>query len=220
MTEKLTDDERNHLVKWGYSSGDKALSIIDALTAENERLCKQVADLLARERWALNTSLGVIARLHDTEARLTEATAIIRQILADDEPRQITGITGETQDRVDAFLANQPAAPYGTPDESPGFNATWPIGEPKHAAPARTEAEDEPPECDNCGATIDGNQAATSDVCHDCWRSAKERTEAEQAVLDAMANALIRAPNSRGYRLRPEDDNAVCRAELARRGLK
>ncbi len=45
-------------------------------------------------------------------------------------------------------------------------------------------------------------------------------TEAEQAVLDAMAAAVIRSPNGAGRRLRVEDEAAVCRAELARRGLK
>lgn len=30
--------------------------------------------------------------------------------------------------------------------------------------------------CDNCGARMDGDIAATADVCHDCWRAAKDRT--------------------------------------------
>lgn len=58
---------------------------------------------------------------------------------------------------------------------------------------ARLRRENPDPECDNCGAVIDGNQAATSDVCHDCWRSARERacTPEERAVLEAWSEKHI-----------------------------
>jgi hypothetical protein len=76
---------------------------------------------------------------------------------------------------------------------------------------ARLRRENPEPECDNCGAVIDGNQAATSDVCFDCWRSAKERacTPAERAVLDECATegGLV------------EWGDRVWRAERARREL-
>lgn len=44
-------------------------------------------------------------------------------------------------ERIDDFLDNQPAAPYGTPDESPGFNAAWPLGKAQPAAPTSAESE-------------------------------------------------------------------------------
>jgi len=81
--------------------------------------------------------------------------------------------------------------------------------------------------CDNCGKRMDGDIAATADVCFDCWRAAKERTAAEQAVLDAMAAwpvADLRdpfdapPPSQRAYQWRCLIE--LCRAELARRGLK
>lgn len=122
-------------------------------------------------------------------------------------------------------------------------------------APARTEAEpsdcmscdakgrvcDGGDHCDNCGARMDGDIAATADVCHDCWRSAKARTEAvvrtyhgmwppgvaarteaERAVLDAMGlvpESVLRDHLTGDIYGSPEMVD-LCRAELARRGLK
>ena len=68
---------------------------------------------------------------------------------------------------------------------------------------------------------MNGDIASTADVCFDCWQSAKSRTEAEQAVLDAMAAiplwALERtvADNQQSNHALP-----ACRAELARRAVK
>lgn len=42
--------------------------------------------------------------------------------------------------------------------------------EPTAGAPPEPDAD----ECDNCAAAMDGNVAATSDVCLDCWNRAKE----------------------------------------------
>lgn len=102
--------------------------------------------------------------------------------------------------QIYAFLAAQPAAPTckdcgGQLTVMPdGFGEAFTCAHcDQPAEPARTEAEpvdcescamrgrecDNGDHCDNCGNRMDGDIAATADVCHDCWRAAKARTEAE-----------------------------------------
>jgi hypothetical protein len=47
----------------------------------------------------------------------------------------------------------------------------------------------EPDHCDHCDARIDGDHAATSDVCWDCWQTAKAAalTPGQRRVLEACA---------------------------------
>lgn len=44
--------------------------------------------------------------------------------------------------------------------------------------PDEVVAGREPATCDNCKGQIDGDECATSEVCWDCWREAKERADA------------------------------------------
>lgn len=76
--------------------------------------------------------------------------------------------------------------------------------------------------CNNCEARMDGDIAATSDVCRDCWQAAIARTAAEQRVLEAMAALYIeRTVFPDGQSLTKYGDvMPVVRAELARRESK
>lgn len=129
---------------------------------------------------------------------------------------------------VVGYQERQPAAPYGTPDESPGFNAAWPLGTPKPAAP----------ECPHCGDPLDADHPDGQCVpCHELPdepvaparadpppRAHRRgcicvRCEAERAVLDAMAEAdedylEMSAEHHSGWK------EKLALAELARRGLK
>ena len=65
------------------------------------------------------------------------------------------------------------------------------------------DVEREPDECDSCANPMDGNIAATSDVCLDCWNAAKEaRAEVERlrgelaAVIENSRSAMQAAGES------------------------
>jgi hypothetical protein len=71
----------------------------------------------------------------------------------------------------------------------------------------------EPDECDNCGTPMDGEAAATSDVCWDCWRAAKEKSASRgtgereagrrEISADELQRIVITARNA--YKARPSD---------------
>jgi hypothetical protein len=87
--EKLTDDERDALGCGMCRGGHRALRIIDALTAENERLCDtavsnqrdnvqlvtQLATLKSEALMAKGLIQGLVTERDAAEARLAELTA-------------------------------------------------------------------------------------------------------------------------------------------------
>lgn len=116
--ETLTEEQRQMLELAGSGPGfdyipteqiAEALRIIDALTAENERLRAEALPEAQREaqRWHERTVAA--------EARLDAATALLERV----QRRGPTRGDGLLNGDVKAFLANQPAAPLpGTPDDT------------------------------------------------------------------------------------------------------
>lgn len=121
----------------------------------------------------------------------------------------------------------QPAAPARGDVLSDG---TW-IRTPEEERAATAPARDEPPMTPPYAVLADGsivplmncpecNEMGRADMAHYhvCKRVC---TEAEQAVLDAIGKAFI-YQDTRGAAVFaiPSEEGDICRAELARRGLK
>lgn len=196
--ERLRDilQDRNETVRAQNIAYARIESRLADARAEIERLRAELEETLIR----MNDD-GVEADA--AESRLATAVGLLTDLI----PIEFSMQQGWFARRA-AFLGAAPAQP---------------------AAPARTEAEtvecgpcalrgrecDNGDHCNECGNRMDGETAAPSDVCHDCWHSAKARTEAEQAVLDALSavrtEKLHRWMGAMGE---------VCRAELARRGSR
>ncbi len=178
-------------------------------------------------------------RAEAAESRLAAAIELLRRWMADEDHSEDGSVRSETS----TFLAAQPAAPDlferarleadpSRPRQEPGQPAA-----PAHAdncervthphschpcdcqPPAPARPEECTNCCDICETPIDGDKAATSDICFDCRRRLETRTEAEQRVLHAMANTIALPIE---YLRHVEKDPNHCwaqaaRAELARR---
>lgn len=190
---KLTADERAYLRRsMSHPSVLKALRIIDALTAENERLRAELEELDARlqdadadvcsdqyQCWKAEKAAQVAA-----EARLATAEGLIQEVWDNgDIPRKI-GL------KLQRFLASaQPAAT--DPSDACRYDTST-VAQP--AAPVRAEA--------SMQAQSTGEFALAM---------------AEKAVLDAMARAKIWRYSNGTLTYRRDDVELACEAELARR---
>jgi hypothetical protein len=128
-TEKLTEDERE-AVRRGtcQASGPKALRIIDALTAENERLraCQEPPSITA-EHW-MRRARDLAPALLAAESRLATAVRLLHARRHD----AIDDYEGWNSEVDDLLASAQPAAPARTEAEQaprPDYNP-WRDGAP------------------------------------------------------------------------------------------
>jgi hypothetical protein len=59
---------------------------------------------------------------------------------------------------------------------------------------ALTMIQDEPDDCARCEASMDGHEAATSDICHDCWNSLESRLATAVGLLATARHFLVCDP--------------------------
>ncbi len=215
--EKLTDEMRYTLSTHPACrlSGPAALRIIDALTAELERLRAEC------EEWNDELDARVEARLADATAENERLRAEVNRV--DSDLEEMKAERDQAWDRRDEEIGERKAAESSTATAtalltewlasryvSKGNRAervkrTRAFLANQPAAPARTEAE----------CPVHGEECLG--LGDDCRLPA--RTEAEQAVLDACADLTV------SYVMGPptvhnDGLDAVIEAELARRGLK
>jgi len=212
------------------------------LAEENHALRQRIRELEA----TIASNTREFGRLYGAQDKArAEAIALLDECLTD-----VAGMPKDLVARIQAFyfrVPAQPAAPVGIPiadciaaiEGSPAYRAHQPAAPepsldrffgaipdmPLEPAAPEPSAEDEPPECDNCGTPIDGNQAATSDVCWDCWRSARDQNEGLFEQLKLVGNrssehwmARAEAAESKLAAVRREYNNAPENTRLDRIG--
>jgi hypothetical protein len=186
---------------------DAAEARVRELEAENESIRTEECTFLA-------------GRLANLEHSLAAATALLVDI-REWERAQVKGRVSREpwhclMNALDAFLANQPAAPAKARASSGGPCPCGDQGRPGHPVGwcAEQDAKRQPGK-----APARTESCPFGGVCHKMLKLQEmlTRTKADQAVLDAMAKADITAEGHF------TDERYECEAglaELARRGLK
>ena len=78
--------------------------------------------------------------------------------------------------------------------------------------------------CDSCVNPMDGEVAATADVCHDCWQAANARLAAANAEIERLREEQrcqqdVNVAQAQGLKKREELRNAALRDAAAANAL-